>query len=226
VNESPAKVPELVPVFPLPEAVLFPRQVLPLHIFEPRYRAMVADALAGERMIAIALLKPNYEPHYFTARAPIHRLVGVGRIIAAEKLDDGKCNILLRGEARANLVDELPGHPYRIARIQTVESCCNSSPAIRAQLRRQLFEAVRQHLATEDGACEHYLQLFTAPLSLGELADLIAGALPIVGELQHGLLAELEACARVRMLLAHVHTLGAVTRDAYKPSRRTPWKLN
>ncbi len=226
MNEAPAKVPELVPVFPLPEAVLFPRQVLPLHIFEPRYRAMVADALSGERMIAIALLKPNYEPHYFTSRAPIHRLVGVGRIIAAEKLDNGKLNIMLRGEARANLLEELPGRPYRIARIQAVESCCNSSPAIRAQLRRELSEAVRQHLPKMDDACEQYLQLFEAPLSLGELADLIAGGLPIVGELRQGLLAELEACNRVRMLLAHVHTLAAVARGARSTNQRTPWKLN
>jgi Lon protease-like protein len=226
VNEAPARVPELVPVFPLPEAVLFPRQVLPLHIFEPRYRTMVADALAGEKAIAIALLKPKYERYYFTSRAPIHPLVGVGRIVAAEKLDDGKFNILLRGEARATVLEELAGRPYRLARIQTVESSCNSSPAIRAQLRRDLLEAIRQQLATEADACGHYLHLFEAPLSLGELADLIAGRLPVAGELRQRLLAEVEACARVKMLLGHIHTLGTVARNARRADQRTKWKLN
>ena len=54
----------IVPVFPLPNAVLFPRTVLPLHIFEPRYRAMVSDADAGDGMIAIALLEPGFEKDY------------------------------------------------------------------------------------------------------------------------------------------------------------------
>jgi len=226
VNQARAKVPDLVPVFPLPEAVLFPRQVLPLHIFEPRYRAMVADALTGEKVIAIALLKPNYEPHYFTSRAPIHPLVGGGRIIAAEKLDDGKFNILLRGEARANVLEEFPGRPYRVARIRTVESYCNSSPTIRAQLRRQLHEAVRHHLESEAEAGQQYLQLFEAPLSLGELADQIAGTLPLAGEVRQRLLAELEACARARMLLKQIHTLRSAARCPRRVGRRAEWKLN
>jgi Lon protease-like protein len=121
VNEAFAGVPELVPVFPLPEVVLFPRQILPLHVFEPRYRAMVADALEGERTIAIALLKPEYEPDYFTPHAPIHTLVGVGRIIASERLEEGKYNILLRGRTRAKIVDEIAGRPYRVARIEPVQ---------------------------------------------------------------------------------------------------------
>lgn len=226
MNNEPVTVPELVPVFPLPEAVLFPRQVLPLHVFEPRYRTMVADAIAGERFVATALLKPEYEPQYFTLHAPIHRLVGVGRIIAAEELDGGKYNILLRGEARARLLEELPGRPYRFARIQILQPHCNASPETRAELRRELYAAIRQYVATDGDSCEQHLRLFDTQLSLGELADLIAGGLPVVGELRQCLLAELKTCPRTKMLLEQIRTLGSVARRARSIDQAASWKLN
>ena len=226
MNEASATVPELVPVFPLLEVVLFPRQVLPLHIFEPRYRTMVADALAAERAIAIALLKPGYEREYFTGHAPIHTLVGVGRIIASEKLDGGKYNILLRGEARAAIAEELPGRPYRLARIETIHPHCDASSEVRRQLRCELFDAIRQHVAAEADCCEHYLQLFEAPLSLGELADLIASGLPVAGELRQCLLAELETCGRAQFLLEQLRTLSSVMRRARLVEQHAEWQMN
>jgi Lon protease-like protein len=226
VSETNAEAVQRVPVFPLPEAVLFPRQVLPLHIFEPRYRVMVTDALAGARLIAVALLKPNYESQYFTSHAPIHRLVGLGRIIASEKLEGGKFNILLRGEARAEVAEEFPGRPYRWARLKQVESGCNSGAATREELRRELCEAIHAHLAAEAEICDHYLRLFETPLPLGELTDLIAGGLPVVGELRQCLLAELDTCTRAKMLLEHIHTLASVTRRARDVDQRRDWKLN
>ena len=226
MNEGPTNVPEVVPVFPLAEVVLFPRQVLPLHIFEPRYRTMVADALAGEKSIAIALLRPDYEPDYFTSHAPIHTLVGVGRIIASEKLDEGKYNILLRGEERATIVEELLGRPYRRARVEVVPTCRDASPDVRRQLRRELFAAVLQHVGNDDECREQCLQLFDAPLSLGALADLIAGGLSVVGELRQCLLEEPTACTRTRILLEQLHTLGLVTRCAGCVERREEWQRN
>lgn len=226
MNEVSANVPELVPVFPLPEVVLFPRQVLPLHIFEPRYRAMVTDALAGGKSIAVALLKSDYEPDYFTLHAPIHEFVGVGRIVASEELDEGKYNILLRGEVRARIVEEYAGHPYRLARIETVKPCCNASRETRKQLRRELYEAVRQYLDMEPDCREHCLQLFEAPLSLGELVDLIAGGLPVGGELRQCLLTELEVCTRAKTLLAQLQTLGPVACRARRVERHAIWEMN
>jgi Lon protease-like protein len=226
VNEAFANVPELVPVFPLPEVVLFPRQVLPLHVFEPRYRAMAADALAGERAIALALLKPGYEEHYFTAHAPIHKLVGVGRIIASEKLDEGKYNILLRGETRAAIVEELPGRPYRLARVEPVAGRCEASPEARRQLRCELYDAVRQHVGGEAECGEQYLKLFEAPLSLGELTDLIASGLPVVGELRQNLLTELDSGTRTRLLLEQLRTLCLTIGRARRIEQHTEWQLN
>lgn len=206
MNEAPASIPEMVPVFPLPEVVLFPRQVLPLHIFEPRYRAMVTDALAGHKAIAVALLKPNYEPCYFTPRAPIHGLVGVGRIMGVNKLADGKSNILLRGEARATIVEELSGRSYRMARVKMLKTTSGASLEARQRLRQELCDAIRRHVHDDTEACYKYLQLFEEPRTLGELVDLIAGGLPVVGELRQCLLAELDACSRAKLLLDLIHT--------------------
>lgn len=94
-------------VFPLPDAVLFPGTVLPLHIFEQRYRDMVADALTGDRVVAIAMLQPGYEQNY-DGRPAFHPVVGVGRISQVQKLKDGRYYLALEGICRARVVRELP----------------------------------------------------------------------------------------------------------------------
>jgi Lon protease-like protein len=112
-----------VPLFPLPNLVLFPNALLPLHIFEERYKAMTADAIAGGRRIAMALLSPGWEKCYY-GRPPIEPVVCVGTIVSYEHLDDGKFNFLLRGEARACIESEISSLPaatekplYRRARL-------------------------------------------------------------------------------------------------------------
>ena len=98
-------LPSTIPLFPLPSVVLFPNVFLPLHIFEPRYRQMVSDALAGERMIGMVLLKPGYEGDY--ERAPAIYQVGcAGLITHVERLSDGRFNIVLRGLERFRIVGE------------------------------------------------------------------------------------------------------------------------
>src|SRR5687767_7158030 len=94
-----------VPLFPLPSVVLFPRAVLPLHIFEDRYRAMTADALAGDKVVAMALLKAGWEKSYY-GRPAIEPVVCVGKILSHEKLPDGKYNFLLQGVQRARVIRE------------------------------------------------------------------------------------------------------------------------
>src|SRR3982750_117508 len=96
---------EAVPLFPLPNLVLFPRAVQFLHIFEDRYKAMTDDVLTGDRRIALALLRPGWEKSYYS-RPAIEPVVCVGRILSAERLPDGKYNFLLQGEARALIVAE------------------------------------------------------------------------------------------------------------------------
>lgn len=98
-------VPSTLPLFPLPNAVLFPSVFLPLHIFEPRYRQMVRDALTGDRMIGMVLLKPGFEADY-DGRPPIYDVGGAGLITHAERLPDGRYNIILRGIDKFRLIGE------------------------------------------------------------------------------------------------------------------------
>ncbi len=96
-----------VPVFPLPNVVFFPKTTLPLHIFEPRYRQMVAHALDRDRLIAVALLKPGWEKDYHGA-PDFYLVATMGRITEHEKLEDGRYNILLEGVERVHLLEDQP----------------------------------------------------------------------------------------------------------------------
>ena len=87
-------------LFPLPNLVFFPNVMQPLHIFEPRYRQMTADALAGDRFIAMVLPRPGWEKDY-AGKPAIHRVACLGRVLAEQTLEDGRFNILLRGQVQA-----------------------------------------------------------------------------------------------------------------------------
>ena len=106
----------LLPLFPLPNMVFFPGTRLPLHVFEPRYRQMVKDALAAEKRFGIVLLRPGWETDYFGAPA-IYECGTIGTIEQAVPLDDGRFNILIRGDVRFRVIDEVSVVPYRTARV-------------------------------------------------------------------------------------------------------------
>lgn len=103
---------ELLPLFPLPNVVLFPNVFLPLHVFEPRYRDMVADALAGDRQIGMVLLRSGWESDY-DGRPPIYSIACSGLMTHVERLPDGKYNLVLRGVERVRITGEDHGRPYR-----------------------------------------------------------------------------------------------------------------
>ncbi len=210
-------VPEVVAIFPLPQVVLFPRTIRPLHVHEPRYREMVADALATERILATALLKPGFEPLYHTRRAPIYKTLGLGQIVESEQRDDGDYTILLRGIGRAVIVNELPEEeaaerPYRRAQIEPVQTFCSGDESGADQLRRQLFSAIRGNLAFDPDLRKHWLKLRRADLDLDTVADLLAAGVPVEAELQQLLLEEADAFQRAKLLLDQVRTLGTIAR--------------
>ena len=106
-----------VPVFPLPNVVLFPHAVVPLHVFELRYRTLVRDALAGERLIALALLKPGWESEYHGSPA-FHDLGCLARFEEVEWLPDGCYDLKLLGLSRVRLGAPLREFPYRAVRVE------------------------------------------------------------------------------------------------------------
>ena len=115
--------PSSLPIFPLPTVVLFPNVFLPLHIFEPRYRQMIADALAGDRLIGMVLLRPGHDADY-EGRPPIYSVGCTGLITHAERLDDGRFNLVLRGLDKFTILgeeDPAIGQPYRHAIILPID---------------------------------------------------------------------------------------------------------
>jgi len=103
-------LPSEIPLFPLPNVVLFPNVFLPLHIFEPRYRAMVADALREDRLIGMVLLQPGWEAADLD-RPPVYPIGCAGLITHVETLDDGRYNIVLRGLEKFRIIEELDAEP-------------------------------------------------------------------------------------------------------------------
>jgi Lon protease-like protein len=126
---------DLLPIFPLPNVVLFPNVFLPLHIFEPRYREMVADALASDRLIGVVLLRPGWERDY-EGRPPVYPIGCSGVITHVERLPDGRYNIVLRGIERVRIVSEDRERSYRRAAVEAVRDR-DLGADDRAAVRRQ-----------------------------------------------------------------------------------------
>jgi Lon protease-like protein len=164
-----------VPLFPLPNVVLLPRAVLPLHIFEERYKTMTADALAGDKQIAMALLKPGWEKNYYNAPA-IEPVVCVGTIVSHEQLPDGTYNFLLQGHTRAKIAREVRPvgtPPYRRADLQPLAQ----PPVLEIDLsdqRRRLESLLTDSAFAAVPLVEQFLQMLSGPLTTSDIADLIA----------------------------------------------------
>jgi Lon protease-like protein len=204
-----------VPLFPLPNVVLFPKSVQPLHIFEERYKVMTADALKGDRRVAMALLRPGWEKGYY-ARPAIEPVVCVGRILSAERLADGKYNILLQGVARAVVsverTDDL--HPYRVARLHQLPETDVDETDLLESRRRMLRLFERSQLAlTPIG--RQFRSLAEGPLATATLADLVAATYLEDLHLKQSLLAEQDVRCRVARVAEALEATQPVCQSAY-----------
>ena len=135
-------LPFALPIFPLPTVVLFPNVFLPLHIFEPRYRQMVAEALAGDRIIGMVLLRPGHESEYDGA-PPVYPTGCSGLITHAEQLEDGKYNLVLRGVEKFTIHGEeapAPGRLYRSAVITPVDDSMRAGDRDRLREERKRLQ--------------------------------------------------------------------------------------
>lgn len=134
----------LLPLFPLPNIVFFPQTRLPLHVFEPRYRQMVTDALAGDSRFGIVLLRPGWEADYF-GTPPLFECGTIATIETAVPLGDGRYNIVVRGDGRFRIVDEIANEPYRMARV-VVEPELPRSDEKAYEQKEWLADISRQYL--------------------------------------------------------------------------------
>jgi Lon protease-like protein len=171
-----------IPIFALPGVVLMPGTMLPLHIFEDRYRRMVADALEGDRTIGMALMKPGWEDG---GRDPdVFEVGGAGEIVETERFEDGRYNILLLGRFRYRILQQASVEPYRQARVEEIASLPFSDASAQGRARRlvtKLFREVRglmelaplpeEDLSPERLASEIALRLRYAPPELQDLLE-------------------------------------------------------
>jgi Lon protease-like protein len=195
-----------LPIFPLPDLVLFPHTLLPLHIFEPRYRAMIADCLARDRRLVIAGLRPGYEPDYY-GRPPVFAVAGVGRIVQCERLASGRFNLILRGEGRVRIERELPTDTlYRLVEateLAEVGADRDTVPALLDLIKRtcrRILQVVKR--ATPE--MEATLAEATAP---GMLCDQVAAAVIPTPAARQALLEEVDVERRLRRLLEELSSL-------------------
>lgn len=179
-----------VRLFPLPNLVMFPHAVQGLHVFEPRYRQLMADALGTDDTFALALLQPGWEDEY-DGRPPIEPVACLGRVGWHEKLADGRYNLRLRGLSRVRLVEELPtDRQYRVARAELIPDVSPADIPRLKRLRKALAEAVMPHFEGDGPSRRQVEDLFGGDLPLGHVCDILAYGLPLPLEFKQGLLME------------------------------------
>jgi len=166
-----------VPIFPLPDVTLFPRTLLPLHIFEARYRAMITDALARDRRICMVRLRPGYEASY-AGKPDVYAVGGLGEIVSCERLATGRYDLVLRGQARVRLVQERPSDTlYRLMVAEPIEDVAPAADV--APIVERVRAACRALLGILGRPADFLDSVFAESQPPGTIADRIAsGVLP------------------------------------------------
>ena len=134
-------LPRTIPIFPLPTVVLFPNVFLPLHIFEPRYREMVGEALSGDRLIGMTLLRPGWQDDY-EGRPPVYQTGCAGLITHADRLPEGRFNIVLRGLSRFRIAAEETGRAFRVASVESLPDLVSERDRAALRDQRHRIEAL------------------------------------------------------------------------------------
>lgn len=183
VTQLPDDFDGLVRLFPLPDLVVFPHAMQPLHIFEPRYCDMLLESLAGDRLIAMATLldASAHTEQAGLGQGVIHRTVCIGRVVSHIETDQGRHNILLIGAMRARIRRELEtGRSFRLAE---VDPAADYHPAASAQeateLKTRLLDAFAAVIPAAATVQQNLHELMTSQMGLGPISDIIAHTLPL-----------------------------------------------
>jgi len=195
-----------LPIFPLPDLTFFPHTMLPLHIFEARYRAMITDCLSRDRRLAVVGLRPGYEESY-EGRPAVYDVMGVGRIVQWERMATGRFNLLLQGECRARIDRELPADTlYRMVAATPLDDIGVDAPGVEALASRVRSRAARI-LATVGQSGEDLQATLDALTDPGRLCDLVASTLIPGSSTRQALLEELHVERRLERLAAALDDL-------------------
>lgn len=193
-------------LFPLPNLVLFPFVMQGLHIFEPRYRQMTTDALTDDRLLTLALLRPGWESDY-EGQPALYPVACISRIVADQRLDDGRFNLQVRGVSRVRLGREIEnGKLYRSARVEVLEEIPIATPETEKELRRRLSQTLPKWCPEHEPAAGVFRKLLKGDLLLGMVCDILGFALPLAVEAKQQLLETLDVEERALNLLHCLET--------------------
>jgi Lon protease-like protein len=205
---EPDEFSNLCRLFPLPDLVLFPHALVPLHIFEPRYRQMTEDALAADHMVTMVQIDPTAKSAPSAKPVPIVSVGCLGRIVQHERLSDGRFNFLLLGCRRVRLVREVPTEKlYLIAEAEVMEDHESELPP--EPRRGDLVGLFRELLERRNRLNNELSAFLKSDVPLGVLTDIISYALSLPPAVKQGLLAEADVDIRVESLLAILKSLNA-----------------
>lgn len=201
-------------LFPLPNLVLFPHVVQPLHVFERRYVDLLRDALDDDRLIAMSLLESGWEGDY-EGRPPIAPVACLARVLTWQAQEGNRYNVLLLGLRRVRVVRELPSErSFRAAEVEILDdSYPSASAGKRPDLHRKLIDAFEKMLPRIKDAEELFNQLSVNSIPLGTLTDVISYALDLEVRDKQSLLAERDVDRRSAMLLSHLKSASRDTRQ-------------
>lgn len=198
MTRIPVAIPDVAPVMVLPGAVLFPKAVLPLRIFEPRYRSMLEFALENDRMFCIAQMKPGISDA--VREEQFFHTAGIGLISASHTQADGTSNLMLQGLARVRFQGFVQERPFRIARITPLPPVESDSRAVKALAEelRKLCAKIRVNGARLPEPFPEMLERMRDP---DDLVNAIAHSLIADGFERQSLMEEEDATERLRTLI-------------------------
>lgn len=203
--DNPAVLTSL-PIFPLPNCVLLPGGLLPLHVFEPRYRELTRDCLAGHQLMGVARLRPGFETSSY-GRPPVYETCGVGRIICSEETPDGRFALLLRGVARVEIARELPSERgYRVVEARAIDDA-RCDPMDAHDHHRRLIQLCDRLAEVIEQGGSQLRQLVRGFESPGACADAVAAALIMDADERQELLEACDPMVRLQRTLGHVSHL-------------------
>jgi Lon protease-like protein len=194
-------LPDEVPVMPLPGALLFPHALLPLHIFEPRYRAMLEHALQGKRMFSVALIRP--QRNQWKSTDDFFHVAGVGLIRACVGCGDGTSNLILQGLQRVRFTEFEQSDPFPIARIEPLEAETSTSVETEALGAKviELYSKLKTSGRQLPDKVDKYLSHLT---DMEMLADLMAATFITDAIRRQELLDELSLNKRLRLVIQYL----------------------
>ncbi|HEX4142546.1 MAG TPA: LON peptidase substrate-binding domain-containing protein [Pirellulales bacterium] len=202
---DPQKFSGRLRLFPLPDLVMFPHVMQPLHVFEPRYRDLVAASVADDHLLGMAVLAPGWESNY-EGRPAIGSIACLTRIASCRQLPDGRYNLFVLGLQRVEIVREIePNEKFREAEVRLLEDLYPAAGSpLRPALQQKLTATFKQILPKLSDNFEQFAPLLSNEIPLGMLTDIVAFAVDLGHDVKRQLLEEQSVDRRAELLLARL----------------------